>query len=93
VFGTTPSTGPSGPPVTGGVSVAVRQDIASAEQDYNLAQAALRTGNLGQYYAEILKMKAALDLAQKAAQESGSGSGSSGGKHQASPSPSPKPTP
>ncbi len=91
VFGTAPSTPPSSsPPATGAVSAAVRQYIAQAEQDYTLAEAALRAGNLGLYQADISKMKTALDQAQKAAQ--GTASGSSG-KHTASPSPSPSPSP
>jgi uncharacterized membrane protein (UPF0182 family) len=91
VFGTAPSQGPSGPPSGGGpVSAAVRQYINQAEQDYSQALAALRTDNLGLYYTDILKMKAALDQAQKAAKGSSSGQG---GKHQASPSPSPSSSP
>jgi len=91
VFGTAPAQGPTGPTAPGGrVSAAVRQFITQAEQDYAMAQTALRTGDLGLYYADILKMKAALDQAQKAAQTSTS---APGGKHQASPPPSRSPSP
>ena len=77
--GPTP-TGPGGP--SGGhVSAAVLQFLAQAEKDYNKAQAALRTGNLGQYYQDICQMKAALDQARNAAAPAKSGSG----RHQAGP--------
>ncbi len=73
---------------TGGhVSAAVLQFLAQAEKDYNNAQAALRTGDLGQYYQDILQMKAALDQARNAAAPAKTGSG--GTKPAGSPSPSP----
>ena len=73
---------------TGGhVSAQVLQFLAQAEQDYNKAQAALRTGNLSLYYQDILQMKAALDQARNAAAPAKSGSGAT--KPAGSPSPSP----
>ena len=53
---------------TGSVSAAVRGYLQQAEADYAKAQAALRTGNLGEYGSELAAMKAALDKAQRAAQ-------------------------
>ena len=76
---TTP-TGPGG----GQVTAQVRAFLAQAEKDYSKAQAALRQGNLGLYYQDILAMKAALDQAKKAAAP---------GKTGASPSPSPSASP
>lgn len=103
VFGTAPSQGSTGPSSSGAVSAVVRQFIAEAEQDYSQAQAALRTGNLALYQTDILKMKMALDQAQKAAQKAvpgssggkggSGGSGGSGGKHSPGPSPSPTSSP
>jgi uncharacterized protein len=85
-FGQQPSgpgapTGPSG----GHVNALVLQFLAQAEHDYSLAQAALRQGNLGLYYQDILSMKAALDQAKNAAAASKTGSS-------VSPSPSASPS-
>ena len=83
--------GQPGPSTGGQVNALVLQYLAQAEKDYGQAQAALRTGNLGLYYADILKMKAALDQAQQAANPA---SGKPGSKPSGSPSPSaPSPSP
>jgi uncharacterized protein len=83
------TTGPSG----GHVSAAVLQFLAQAQRDYSKAQAALRTGNLGLYYTDILQMKQALNQAQAAAKPAKTGSGSGPGAGSPSPSPSPSATP
>ena len=80
--GQAPST-PSGPG-GGQVTAQVRAFLAQAEKDYSNAQAALRQGNLGLYYQDILAMKAALDQAKKAAAPA---------KTKTSPSPSPSASP
>jgi uncharacterized membrane protein (UPF0182 family) len=96
VFGNAgqPATTPSGP--GGHVSAQVLQFLAQAEKDYSQAQAALRTGNLSQYYQDILRMKAALDQARNAAAPVKGGSGSKSPAGSPSPAPSssaPAPSP
>jgi uncharacterized protein len=86
-----PPSGPSGPS-SGQVNARVLQFLAQAETDYNQAQAALKTGNLGLYYTDILKMKQALDSAQNAAKTAKSGTGAKPSGRSASPSPSPSPS-
>jgi uncharacterized protein len=98
-LGSAPPTSPTSPssPVssTGHVSAQVTAYIAQAEQDYNLAQAALQANppNFTLYGQEIAKMKTALDKAQLAAQPAKSSTGA-GGKAAAHgrPSPSAKPS-
>jgi len=80
----------------GSVNALVLRYLAQAERDYSAAQAALKTGDLGAYYQDILKMKAALDQAEQASKPSSGGTGA--GHRSASPSPSvtsasPKPSP
>jgi uncharacterized membrane protein (UPF0182 family) len=77
------STGGSPPPSGSGTasSSAVQKYLQQAETFYNQAQAALKSGNLAAFGADLAKMKAALDKAQKATQAS------------ASPAPSPSPSP
>jgi len=70
-----PSSGSSG----AASSSAVQKYLLQAETYYNQAQAALKSGNLAAFGADLAKMKAALDKAQKAAQ----------GQLSAKPSPSP----
>lgn len=80
--------GPSSPGGgSGTVSAIVLQYLQQAEQYYGQAQTALRSGNLAEYYADILKMKKALDQASNAAQATSPGS--SGSRPSPSPSPSP----
>ena len=81
-----PGQGPTTQPA-GHVSAAVRLYLAQAEQFYAQAQAALRSGNLAAYQADILKMKSALDAANKAAQASAVA------PSHGHPSPSPSPSP
>jgi uncharacterized membrane protein (UPF0182 family) len=82
------SSGSGGNSGGGQVSAAVTADLKLAEQDYNQAEAALRSGNLLLYSQDILKMKAALDQAQQAASPSGSA------KHPSTtPTPTPSPSP
>ncbi|HEX9032490.1 MAG TPA: UPF0182 family protein [Streptosporangiaceae bacterium] len=76
---------------TGHLSAVVLQFLAQAQRFYNQAQDALRTGNLGLYYQDILKMKDALDQATNAAKPATSGPG--GRSPSASPSPSGRPAP
>jgi len=76
----------------GRVSATVRLFLTEAEHFYAQAQAALRSGNLALYYADILKMKAALDQANKAAQTSVTVPGH-GHLVPASPGPTPSPSP
>ncbi len=85
------SQGPSGPSSGGGgqVSALVLQYLQQAQQYYGQAQSALRSGNLGLYYADILKMKAALDQATNAAKATSHGTGT---VRLPSPSPSPSPS-
>jgi uncharacterized protein len=90
------SGGPTGGSTGGHVSAAVVADLKLAEKYYGQAQAALRSGNLALYGQDIAKVKAALDLAQQAAQASPPGTG----KHppvspapSQSPSQSPSPSP
>ena len=81
-----------GPSASGGggghVSALVVQYLTQAEQYYTQAQAALRTGNLGLYYSDILKMKTALDQARNAAQASSV----TAPRPSVSPTPSPAPS-
>jgi uncharacterized protein len=93
VFGTSSSspTSPTGPS-TGQVNNKVLQFLAQAETDYNQAQAALKTGNLGLYYTDILQMKQALDSAQNAAKTTKSGTTGKPSGRSASPSPSSSPS-
>jgi len=91
VFGNvSPGTGSTGGGTgTGRVSAVVLANLAQAEQFYQQAQAALRKGDLGLYYQDILKMKAALDRANSAARPApGPQAGSSPSQ---SPSPAPSP--
>ena len=86
LFGTIGQQTP-GPGGTGHVSALVLQYLAQAEKYYAQAQAALRNGQgLGAYYADIQKMKLALDNARQAAGASKTTPG-------ASPSPSGSPAP
>ena len=77
------STGSSPPPSSGSSGAAsssvVQKYLQQAETYYNQAQAALKSGNLAAFGADLAKMKAALDKAQKASQ----------GNPSAKPSPSP----
>jgi uncharacterized protein len=82
----------SGKPSTGHVSQAVLQFLAQAQHDYSQAQAALKTGNLGTYYTDILAMKKALDQAQGAA-KTGSSSKTPSPSASSSPKPSSSPSP
>jgi uncharacterized membrane protein (UPF0182 family) len=84
-----PGQGTTTPP-GGRVSAAVRLFLAQAEHFYAQAQAALRSGNLALYYTDILKMKAALDQANHAAQGSATAPGHA---HVPSPTPSPSRSP
>jgi uncharacterized membrane protein (UPF0182 family) len=90
LFGAAGQPGVPGPPSGGHVSAAVLQDLSQAEHDYNLAQAALRSGNFSLYGKYILEMKTALDQAQSAASPKSSKPSSS---PSASPSPSPSNSP
>jgi hypothetical protein len=69
--------------------------LAQAENDYNQAQAALRSDppNFTLYGQDIAKMKTALDSAQQAAKPGKTGGGSGGKSPSASSSPSPSPSP
>jgi uncharacterized protein len=60
---TTPGTG-SGPPTSGTVPAAVSQDLAQAQTDYKNAQAALETGNLGQYQSDVAAAEQEIAAAQ-----------------------------
>jgi len=79
--------GTSPPPSSGGTAPnsTVQKYLQQAETFYNQAQAALKSGNLAEFGADLAKMKAALDKAQKAAQ------GSPSPRPSASPSPSASP--
>jgi hypothetical protein len=79
--------GTSPPPSSGGTASnsTVQKYLQQAETFYNQAQAALKSGNLAEFGADLAKMKAALDKAQKAAQ------GSPSPRPSASPSPSASP--
>jgi uncharacterized membrane protein (UPF0182 family) len=79
-----PSSGGSGGS-SGGTASAVLKFVQQAQQDYQLAQAALKRGDFATYGIYQKKLQAALASAQKAAQ-GGSGSGKA-----ARPSPSPTP--
>ncbi|MHB1875552.1 MAG: UPF0182 family protein, partial [Streptosporangiaceae bacterium] len=85
------SQGPSAPSGGGGgqVSALVLQYLQQAQQYYGQAQSALRSGNLGLYYTDILKMKSALDQATNAAKATSHGTGT---VRLPSPSPSPSPS-
>jgi uncharacterized membrane protein (UPF0182 family) len=84
-------TGGTGGGAGGHLSAVVARFLAQAEKYYNQAQAALRTGNLGLYYQDILKMKSALDAAANAAKSATGGAG--GTSPSASPPPSGGPAP
>ena len=79
--------GTSPPPSSGGTAPnsTVQKYLQQAETFYNQAQEALKSGNLAEFGADLAKMKAALDKAQKAAQ------GSPSPRPSASPSPSASP--
>jgi uncharacterized membrane protein (UPF0182 family) len=65
VFGTGSAAPGQSPP--SGQQSTLQKDLQAAQSDYALAQAALRSGNLGAYGADVAKMDAALSAAQKAA--------------------------
>ena len=60
----------------------LQQYLQQAQTDYTQAQADLRSGDLGAFGADVAKMEAALDKAQKAA-----GAPAPAGRHPASPAP------
>ncbi len=91
VFGVQVGQGGSGtsPPPSSGSGTApnstVQKYLQQAETFYNQAQAALKSGNLAEFGADLAKMKAALDKAKQASQ------GSPSPRPSASPSPSASP--
>jgi uncharacterized protein len=72
---------PGQPPPPGQPST-LQRDLQQAQADYAQAQADLRSGDLGAYAADVAKMDAALNAAQKAA-----GAPASPGRHPAPPPP------
>jgi uncharacterized protein len=87
---------PGQPPPSGQQST-LQRDLQEAQADYALAQAALRSGDLGTFGADVAKMDAALSAAQKAAGASapagGHSSPSAGPSSAKSPSASPSARP
>ena len=71
---------PGQPPPSGQPST-LQRDLQQAQADYAQAQADLRSGDLGAYAADVAKMDAALNAAQKAA------GAPAPGRHPASPAP------
>jgi uncharacterized protein len=72
---------PGQPPPPGQPST-LQRDLQQAQADYAQAQADLRSGDLGAYAADVAKMDAALNAAQKAA-----GAPAPPGRHPAPPPP------
>ena len=68
LFGGTPPSStstPTGPVTTGSISTQVRSDVAQANAEYNAAQTALSSGNLGTYQSDVNQAGRDLEAAQK----------------------------